>query len=194
MGATPLSNMRPPIDRLRVHYFLVKLGIEFRHPARVYLVGGTTLVYEGLRDQSLDIDIHYEVDDEHEAEFAQVVRRLKEELQINVEQASPGDFIPLPAGWKERAKHVGRFGQVDVFHFDLYSTALSKIERGREGDFQDVLALLQSGQIEMDMLRQAFNNIMPRVERESLKRNPERFRRNFAALEAMLAADCAKGD
>lgn len=185
--------MRPPIDRLRVHYFLVKLGIEFRHPARVYLVGGTTLVYEGLRDQSLDIDIHYEVDDEHEAEFAQVVRRLKEELQINVEQASPGDFIPLPAGWKERAKHVGRFGQVDVFHFDLYSTALSKIERGREGDFQDVLALLRSGQIEMAMLRQAFDNIMPRVERESLKRNPERFRRNFAALEAMLAADGAQG-
>lgn len=181
--------MRPPIDRLRVHYFLVKLGIEFRHPARVYLVGGTTLVYEGLRDQSLDIDIHYEVADEHEAEFAQVVRRLKDELQINVEQASPGDFIPLPPGWKERAKHVGRFGQVEVFHFDLYSTALSKIERGREGDFQDVLALLQSGQIEMSELRQAFDNIMPRVERESLKRNPERFRRNFAALEAMFAAE-----
>ncbi len=181
--------MRPPIDRLRVHYFLVKLGIEFRHPARVYLVGGTTLVYEGLREQSLDIDIHYEVADEHEAEFAQVVRRLKDELEINVEQASPGDFIPLPPGWKERAKHVGRFGQVDVFHFDLYSTALSKIERGREGDFQDVLALLQSGQIEMGELRQAFDNIMPRVERESLKRNPERFRRNFAALEAMFAAN-----
>ena len=52
--------MRPPIDRLRVHYFLVKLGIEFHYPARLYLVGGTTLVYEGLRQQSLDIDISYE--------------------------------------------------------------------------------------------------------------------------------------
>jgi hypothetical protein len=179
--------MRPPIDRLRVHYFLVKLGIEFRHPARLYLVGGTTLVYEGLREQSLDIDISYEVADEHEAEFAQVIRRLKDELQINVEQASPGDFIPLPSGWKERAKHVGRFGQVDVFHFDLYSTALSKIERGREGDYQDVLALLRSGQIDMGELRQAFDNIMPRVERESLKRNPDRFRRNFAVVERLLA-------
>ena len=45
------------MDRLRVHYFLVKLGMAFRHPARLYLVGGTTLVYEGLREQSLDIDI-----------------------------------------------------------------------------------------------------------------------------------------
>jgi hypothetical protein len=174
--------MRPPIDRLRVHYFLVKLGIEFHYPARLYLVGGTTLVYEGLRQQSLDIDISYEVADEHEAEFSRVIRRLKDEMQINVELASPGDFIPLPAGWKERAKYVGRFGQVDVFHFDLYSTALSKIERGREGDYEDVLAMLHGGQITFEDLQHSFENIMPRLERESLKRDPERFKRNFAVL------------
>ncbi|MCS7059892.1 MAG: DUF6036 family nucleotidyltransferase [Anaerolineae bacterium] len=179
--------MRPPIDRLRVHYFLVKLGMEFHHPARLYLVGGTTLVYEGLREQSLDIDISYEVADEHDAEFVRVLRKLKEELQLNVELASPGDFIPLPAGWKERAKHVGRFGLVDVFHFDLYSTALSKIERGREGDFQDVLAMLQGGQISLEELKAAFQNILPRFERESLKRDPERIKRNFALLEQMAA-------
>ena len=174
--------MRPPIDRLRVHYFLVKLGIEFHYPARLYLVGGTTLVYEGLRQQSLDIDISYEVADEHEAEFARVIRRLKDEMQINVELASPGDFIPLPSGWKERAKYVGRFGQVDVFHFDLYSTALSKIERGREGDYEDVLAMLRGGQITFEDLQRTFDNIMPRLERESLKRDPARFKRNFAVL------------
>jgi hypothetical protein len=178
--------MRPPIDRLRVHHFLVKLGIAFQHPARLYLVGGTTMVYEGLRDQSLDIDITFEMDNAYEAEFARVIQRLKEDLQVNVEQSSPGDFIPLPSGWKERAKYIGRFGQVDAFHFDLYSTALSKIERGREGDYQDVLALLSSGQIDLDELRAAFENILPLMERESLKRNPERFKRQFHALEAMV--------
>ncbi|MCL4504449.1 MAG: DUF6036 family nucleotidyltransferase [Chloroflexi bacterium] len=180
--------MRPPIDRLRVHYFLVKLGIDFYYPARLYLVGGTTLVYEGLRQQSLDIDISYEVADEHEAEFARVIRRLKDEMQINIELASPGDFIPLPSGWKERAKFVGRFGQVDVFHFDLYSTALSKIERGREGDYEDVLAMLRTEQINFDELSRAFQNILPRLERESLKRDPEKFKRNFAALQARHTA------
>jgi hypothetical protein len=158
---------------------------------RLYLVGGTTMVYEGLRDQSLDIDITYEIDPAFESEFAQTVRRLKDELQVNVEEASPGDFIPLPSGWKDRAKFVGRFGQIDTFHFDLYSTALSKIERGREGDYQDVLALLGSGQIALTELRAAFEQILPRIERESLKRNPERFRRNFAALEQMTTSDDA---
>jgi hypothetical protein len=170
-----------------VHHFLVKLGIEFRHPARLYLVGGTSLVYEGLRDQSLDIDISFELDDAHAGEFVHIIRRLKDEMQVNVEQASPGDFIPLPSGWKERAKYIGRFGQIDAFHFDLYSTALSKIERGREGDFQDVLTLLGSHQIELTQLRDAFANILPRIELESLKRNPERFRRNFGELERMYA-------
>ncbi len=179
--------MRPPIDRLRVHHFLVKLGIEFRHPARLYLVGGTSLVYEGLRDQSLDIDIAFELEDAHAAEFVHIIRRLRDEMQVNVEQASPGDFIPLPAGWKERAKFIGRFGKIDAFHFDLYSTALSKIERGREGDFQDVLTLLGSQQIALAQLREAFANILPRIELESLKRNPERFKRNFAELERMYA-------
>jgi hypothetical protein len=183
--------MRPPIDRLRVHYFLVKLGTLFHHPARLYLVGGTTLVYEGLREQSLDIDIHFEMDPAHEGEFARVIQHLKEDLQLNIEQASPGDFIPLPPGWKERAKFVGRFGQVDVFHFDLYSTALSKIERGREGDYQDVVSMLRAGQIEMIELRDAFDKILPRVEAESLKRNPERFKRHFAALEGMWREDSA---
>ncbi len=185
--------MRPPIDRLRVHYFLVKLGVAFRHPARLYLVGGTTLVYEGLREQSLDIDITYEVEDTYEADFARTIQQLKDELQINVEQASPGDFIPLPSGWRDRAKFVGRFGQVDVYHFDLYSTSLSKIERGREGDYQDVLALLRAEQINFDELQQAFANILPRVELESLKRNPERFKRNFTALERMWEGESDSG-
>jgi hypothetical protein len=180
--------MRPPIDRLRVHQFLVKLGMDFRHAARLYLVGGTTMVYEGLRAQSLDIDITYEVDERHEAELSQIVRRLKDEMQINVEHASPGDFIPLPAGWKDRSKYVGRFGQVEVFHFDLYSTALSKIERGREGDFQDVLALLEGGQIILTELQEAYGNILPRMLRESLKRRPERLSTNFDSLLKMHAA------
>lgn len=177
--------MRPPIDRKRVHTFLVRLGIEFRHPARLYLVGGTTMVYEGLRDQSLDIDISYEVADHLDAEFSDCIRRMKDTMQLNVEYASPGDFIPLPAGWHDRAKFVGRFGQIDVFHFDLYSTALSKIERGREGDFQDVLALLSDSQIDLGELRAAYINIMPRMLKESLKRRPERLAGNFAAMEQM---------
>jgi hypothetical protein len=55
------------------------------------------------------------------------------------QETNTRDFIPLPAGWCERSVYVGRYPPLDVFHFDLYSMALSKIER----DFQDVATLVR---------------------------------------------------
>jgi Nucleotidyltransferase of unknown function (DUF6036) len=89
-------------------------------------------------------------------------------LDINVEFASPRDFIPLPASWHERSIYIGRYGPLDVFHFDLYSMALSKIERGTERDFQDVVALVQSGRIDPAELDAAFHEIVPRIATEGM--------------------------
>lgn len=135
--------MRRPIDRKRVVEFLEALGKEIDFPAEVYLVGGTSLVYFGLRQQSIDIDISLDVDSKNHHRLIEAVRKIKESLDVNVEEANPGDFIPLPLGWKERSISIGRFGNLHAFHFDLYATALSKIERGSELDFDDVLGLIQ---------------------------------------------------
>lgn len=55
--------MRQRVDQQRIEYFLQRLGQQFRKPGRVYLVGGTTMVYEGLRQQTLDIDLALEIAD-----------------------------------------------------------------------------------------------------------------------------------
>lgn len=44
-------------DRRHIEQFLQALGKRFRRPGRVYLVGGTTMVFEGYRAQSLDIEM-----------------------------------------------------------------------------------------------------------------------------------------
>jgi hypothetical protein len=107
------------------------------------------MVYEGLRQQTLEIDLALEISDADHSAFIAIVRDLKEKLSLNIEEASPADFIPLPAGYRERSQFVGRYGQLDVFYFDLYSTALSKIERGTENDFADVLSLLHTERLEI---------------------------------------------
>jgi hypothetical protein len=117
--------------------------------------------------------------------FIATVRILKERLSLNIEEASPADFIPLPAGYRKRSQFVGRYGQLDVFHFDLYSTALSKIERGTENDFADVLTLLQSGRLEMAKLNNYFHEILLRYATDSLKQGPIEFQRKFAILIEM---------
>lgn len=177
--------MRQRVDQQRIELFLQRLGRQFNRPGRIYLVGGTTMVYEGLRQQTLDIDLAIEVDNQDHSAFIAVVRELKNTLSLNIEEASPADFIPLPAGYKERSQYVGRYGQLDVFHFDLYSTALSKIERGTGEDISDVIALLQNGQLEMAELTRYFEEILPRFATDSLKQNPAEFREKFNAFTKM---------
>ncbi len=177
-------SLRAKVDRARIELFLTRLGERFHRPGRVYLVGGTTLVFEALRQQTLDIDLVMEVDLKYHGELIQVVRKLKDELSINVEEASPADFIPLPSGFENRHEFIKRYGKIEALHFDLYSTALSKIERGREQDFEDVLALLQAGRLEWDKLAGYFAEILPRVGTQSLKQDPVEFEQNFRALEA----------
>ena len=181
-------SLRQSVDSRRIQLFLTELGKRFREHARIYLVGGTTVVYEGLRQQTLDIDLVIEVAGESHAELVEAIRQLKDSLSINVEEASPGDFVPLPEGYASRHLFVERFGKIDVFHFDLYSTALSKIERGRTQDNEDVLALLSRGKIEWERLAGFFQEILPRFGRESLRQDPVEFRRNFEALEELWRA------
>jgi len=178
-------SLRRPVDRSRIELFLQSLGERYRRPGRLYLVGGTTLVFEGLRQQTIDIDVVMAVAPEDHGALIQAIRELKDLLDVNVEEASPGDFIPLPAGYADRHEFVGRFEQLDVFHFDLYSTALGKIERGRRQDLVDVVLLLQNRRIEWARLEGFFQEILPQMGLRSLRQDPKEFEKNFRALEKM---------
>ncbi|MBI3741676.1 MAG: hypothetical protein HY257_07975 [Chloroflexi bacterium] len=144
-------------------------------------------MWEGFREQSLDVDVSFEVDDADHGKFVQTIRELKDELIINVEEVSPADFIPLPSGARDRAVFIGRYGSLDIFHFDFYSTALSKIARGTQEDLDDVLTLMRAGRIEHNRLEKYFAEIKPRVASESLKQDPQEFERNFQTLRQLWA-------
>lgn len=172
---------REPATRERIERFLRELGKRYRGGGRIYLVGGTQMVYTGFRGQTEDIDYVVQLEGEDQ-EFVVAIRSLIRDLNISVEQAGPGDFIPLPGGWEERSRYIGRYGGLDVYTFDPISTALSKIERGSSRDIEDVLALLQRRNILMAELRAAFEEILPRLETESLRVDEADFRRKFEAF------------
>ncbi len=176
-------SLRRAVDRPLIERFLRAVGDQYRRRGRLYLVGGTTMVYEGLRQQTLDIDLAIEVANADHGELFGALRAVRQALDINVEEASPGDFIPLPAGYANRHILIGTFGQVDVFHFDLYRMALSKIERGRVTDLKDVVLLLQNRRIEWDVLERLFREILPLMDLKSLKQDAAEFEKNFRALE-----------
>ena len=137
-------------------------GARATQDACVYFTGGTTAVLMGWRDTTIDIDMRFtpELD-----ELFRALPALKEELQINIELASPSDFIPHLPGWEERCEYIGREGKVTFYHYDPYSQALSKIERGHSQDLKDVEAMLQKGLLERQKLLSLYQSIEPQLYR-----------------------------
>jgi len=179
-------SMRPSVDKTAIESFLQQLGRAFRKPGRLYLVGGAALVHAGVRPGfTQDIDI--QVSGANEGELIVAVQRLIQQMQINVEFASPGDFIPLPSQWEMHAQYVGRYGGVDVFYFDFYSIALSKIERGNSRDIDDVKLLVQQGIITLNELDAAYGEVLAQLGQGRYPRiTPQRFSERYTAVRPLL--------
>jgi len=174
---------REAVDRPRLEALLRALGESFRFPARLYLSGGEGMIWRGLRAATQDVDIAYDVADAHHDAWIRSLRELKERLSINIEEAQPADFIPVPPGAESRAEFIGRHGSVDVFLIDPYSVALAKAERGLGRDIADIRALVAADVIAPDKLRELLEAILPEYERTSVRADPVRFR---AMLELAL--------
>ncbi len=172
--------MRRPVDAVRVRAFMAALGRSVRADHTVYLVGGATAVLEGWRESTIDIDLALP-DRLASDELLRALPGLKNELELNVELASPADFVPVPAGWEERARSVAREGHVTFLHYDLYAQALSKLERGHDRDLEDIRQMIARGLVERDRLHTFFTEIEPELYRFPAI-DPPSFRRRVESV------------
>jgi hypothetical protein len=150
--------MRDLTTKDRIFEFIRMFSRPIRNEARVYLTGGATAVLNGWRETTVDIDLSFVPDRD---DLYRSIPEIKEKLHINVEMAAPSDFIPALPGWEDRSKFICREGKVDFFHYDIYSQALSKIERGHEKDVRDVQSMIKDGLIEPRKLFELFKAIEP---------------------------------
>jgi len=150
--------MRQPVDLERLQRFMRMLGGEARAETRVYFTGGATAVIQGWRASTIDVDLKIVPDRD---EIFRAIPKLKEQLLINVELASPADFIPVRDGWEDRSPFIVREGRIGFHHFDLCAQALSKIERGHLQDVEDVTHLLARGLVTKPQLAEYFEQIQP---------------------------------
>jgi hypothetical protein len=152
--------VRPPVDEGRIRALARGLSRAAHVPVRVYLTGGATAVIEGWRGSTLDVDVRFEPEED---ELLRELPILKERLDLNIELASPPDFIPELPGWRERSPLVFCEGNVAVHHFDLYSQALAKIERGFDMDLDDVRVMIERGLVGRARLRELYEAIEPEL-------------------------------
>ena len=116
--------MRQRTDQARLTRFPCALGRLLRRPVRLYLVGGSVLIDLGL-----------------------AIRELKNELDVDVEPASPADFLPIPRSVLVQSRFVARYGQLSVYYYHLPSLVVARAARGFEQDLADAERLLRSGAV-----------------------------------------------
>ncbi len=152
--------MRELADAGRIQSFMRALGQVAAAPGRVLFTGGATAVLLGWRKSTIDIDIKLVPDQDT---ILRAIPALKESLDINVELASPDDFVPVREGWADRSPFVAQEGRLTFHHFELVSQALAKIERGHAQDLTDVRTMLDRGLISAGQLQTEFDAIAPRL-------------------------------
>ena len=112
----------------------------------------------GWRTSTIDVDIKVVPDGQ---DLFAAIPRIKEALRINVELASPDQFVPELPGWSDRSLFIESHGAVSFFHYDFYAQVLAKIERRHDQDLVDVREMLARGLVQPKKALELFEQIEP---------------------------------
>ena len=154
--------MRDLANAERIAALMRALGRAATESGRVLFTGGTTAVLFGWRESTIDVDIKLVPDQDS---VLRAIPALKESLRLNIELASPDDFIPVREGWVDRSPFVAQEGRLAFHHFDLVAQALAKIERGHVQDLADVRTMIERHLVSAEQLRDEFHAIAPQLYR-----------------------------
>jgi len=179
-----------PVTAVNLEAFLQRLGERYPHPATLYLLGGSALCLLGSPRTTVVVDYAVEVEPEEKTQFQAALAELAAEMRLDLEDVPLAEFIPLPPEAYERRRPVGRFGQLEVYIFDPYSIALSKIARGFEADLEDVVFLWRKGLVEFDELERLFRAVLPRAAQADII--PQEFQDYFEEVRRRIAAGSSR--
>ena len=139
----------------------------------------------GNQRATFDIDYTTNLDPESERSFEGEINQIAAQLHLDVESVPIEEFIPLPPGASSRRRFIGSYGNIEVYIFDLYTIALSKIARGFEADFNDVSFMLKEKQIYFDELEKYYKIILPEVSKADIA--PKDFKEHFNEIMRRIA-------
>lgn len=149
------------MDNTEIQSVLKILGERVPPSSRLLLVGGSALILLG--SPRLTIDIDFIGDDVAPSKLDKIIMLVARELKIYIEPVALERFIPIPDGFDERTIHIGQFGNLEVFVADPYSIALTKLDRGFDTDFDDMIFLVQRKLVDIEELE--------RITRDTLSRS-----------------------
>ncbi|RMG68629.1 MAG: hypothetical protein D6715_01715 [Calditrichaeota bacterium] len=188
------------LDAHSIGRFLNEIAYRFRGGGRFYLYGFAGLVLAGHREWATEVTYCVELGSEDLPLFDRIAREVGGELGIRHFREHPGEVIPLPEGYAQRARPIEalhRSGdqlagpaldRLGFYHFDPYSIAFRFIARGDEQDYELVLAMLEAGWVNEQEMERQLQALLPRFSRRTIQQDPAEFRRKYRGLCQMWRA------
>lgn len=147
------------MDKSEIRFFLQSLGERVPPGSQLILIGGGALALLGSPRPTVDID--FVGNDVRPSDFHQSIMQIARELKIDAEPVPLDRFVPLPQGSAERQIRIGQFGNLEIHVADPYSIALSKLDRGFDTDFDDIIFLIQKNLISLIELERITHAALP---------------------------------
>jgi hypothetical protein len=170
------------VTKETLEQFLQKLGEDIPINLSFYLIGGSALILLGASRETIDID--YLLDENTDRNIQKILMDISNEMELDLEYVPLDKFIPLPAKASERHHLIGHYGKVDVYVFDPYSIALSKLDRGFESDIEDVIFLVKHDMIALPQLVQYVKDTIPNAQKFDI--NPHDLEEHLKTVQNML--------
>jgi hypothetical protein len=145
------------------------LGERVPPGSQLILIGGGALALLG--SPRLTVDIDFIGDDVHPSKLHRSIVEIAKELKIDAEPVPLDRFVPLPRGSTERQIRIGQFGNLEIYTADPYIMALSKLDRGFDTDFDDIIFLIRQNLISLNELERIMQDALPHARKYDL--NPD---------------------
>lgn len=144
------------------------------------LVGGLAMSFYGIPRFTADID--GEINCNEEIYFGLLEYFKKEKTPCNISDNINGwGIVPLPEGYRSRARIVYKSKELILKILEPIDFVFSKLLRGTEEDFQDIVSVIKKYRITKDELKEREKNI-------NFPRDPETlfFKKKFSHLMELL--------
>lgn len=148
--------------------------------AEIILTGGLAMSFYGSPRYTIDIDGEINCEEELYDELIEYLRKKKINFNLS-ENISGWSIVPLPEGYRERATPVYQGERLIIKVLEPVDFVFSKLLRGTQEDFEDILEVIKRYNISSDKL----------LERERLIRYPKDpetffFKKKFQYLLSLL--------
>lgn len=165
------------VDYKLLRTFLTRLDESLDRPGVLFLLGGSSLTWRGIKDYSADIDLALAEGETDPVPLLDAIDRATDFIEAIVDVIRMGETLPLPEGYAERAELAETFAHLRLYHFDPYSIALTKLARSEGRDIADVSSMLNAGLIDCTSLRHHFESVSTRIPRGVSRSDREDFKR-----------------